>query len=145
MGEGAHSRTPLESLDYPAARWRCMSRLSNYGGMNSFGSQLAFGNITFPSSRNKGKLISPHFTKDKFVRSLPVAERFLPLEDSQSILRLFQISLIELIFDGVQDKYAIFFGCTLIAGLKCKCIIKKSFSKKYRFYKSCLTSKFLSL
>ena len=24
-------QTPLESFDYPAARWRCASRLDNYG------------------------------------------------------------------------------------------------------------------
>ena len=28
-------RTPLESLDYPAARWQCTSRLSNYGEVNA--------------------------------------------------------------------------------------------------------------
>ena len=31
------SRTPLELLDYPAARWRCTSRLSNYGQVNADG------------------------------------------------------------------------------------------------------------
>ena len=31
------------------------------------------GNIAFPSSRNKGKIVSPPFTEDEFTRSPSVA------------------------------------------------------------------------
>ena len=56
------------------------------------------GNIAFPSSSNKIKLISPPSPADEFIWSPPVAKRFLPLEDSQSVLRLSHPSPIELIF-----------------------------------------------
>ena len=58
-------------------------------------------NIAFPSSRNKGKFISPPFTEDEFTRSPPVALS-LPTSDVSYVFpRLSQTSPIELIFGGV--------------------------------------------
>ena len=59
------------------------------------------GNIAFPSSRNKEKLITPPFTEDEFTRSPPVALR-LPSSDIRNVFpSLLQTSPIELIFIGV--------------------------------------------
>ena len=62
------------------------------------------GNIAFPSSRNKGKNISPPFTQDEFTQIPPLAQ-WLPTFD---LLILLLTSWIELIFGEVLDKYAIF-------------------------------------
>ena len=59
------------------------------------------GNIAFPLSRNKEKLITPPFTEDEFTRSPPVALR-LPSSDIRNVFpSLSQTSPIELIFVGV--------------------------------------------
>ena len=60
------------------------------------------GNIAFPSSSKKGKLISPPSPQVKFTRSLPVlhavAQGLSPNKDSQSDWRVSHPSLIKLIF-----------------------------------------------
>ena len=61
------------------------------------------GIIAFPSSRNKGKIISPPFTEYEFTRSLPVAQ-CLPTSDVRNVLpRLSQTSPIEVIFGVGRD------------------------------------------
>ena len=49
------------------------------------------GNIAFPSSRNKGKILGPPITEVKFTWSPPVAQWFLPLEESWSQLQTINV------------------------------------------------------